>query len=97
MGKGSKDKRDIYYRKAKEVGFRARSAFKLIQIDDSYDLLNGNKLKISNNEFIRRIPPTYLFFVFELKVFFVWLIYVQLRVLGAKCCQANYTYQMKKQ
>ena len=26
MGRFSKDKRDIYYRKAKEVGFRARSA-----------------------------------------------------------------------
>ena len=26
---------------AKEVGFRARSAFKLLQIDDEYDLFNG--------------------------------------------------------
>ena len=41
MGKTSKDKRDIYYRKAKEVGFRARSAFKLLQIDDDYDLFSG--------------------------------------------------------
>lgn len=41
MGKTSKDKRDIYYRKAKEVGFRARSAFKLLQIDDEYNLLSG--------------------------------------------------------
>eukprot|EP01032_Pedospumella_encystans_P032017 gene32017-36147_t len=41
MGKTSKDKRDIYYRKAKEVGFRARSAFKLMQIDDEYNLLDG--------------------------------------------------------
>ena len=41
MGKGSKDKRDIYYRKAKEVGFRARSAFKLLQIDESYNLFEG--------------------------------------------------------
>ena len=40
MGKTSKDKRDIYYRKAKEVGFRARSAFKLMQIDDDFDLLD---------------------------------------------------------
>ena len=38
MGKTSKDKRDIYYRKAKEIGFRARSAFKLLQIDEEYDL-----------------------------------------------------------
>ena len=37
----SKDKRDIYYRKAKEIGFRARSAFKLMQIDDEYGLFDG--------------------------------------------------------
>jgi len=41
MGKTSKDKRDIYYRKAKEIGFRARSAFKLLQIDEEYDLFNN--------------------------------------------------------
>jgi tRNA (cytidine32/guanosine34-2'-O)-methyltransferase len=41
MGKTSKDKRDIYYRKAKEIGFRARSAFKLMQIDDEYNLFEG--------------------------------------------------------
>jgi tRNA (cytidine32/guanosine34-2'-O)-methyltransferase len=41
MGRTSKDKRDIYYRKAKEVGFRARSAFKLLQIDDDYQLLSN--------------------------------------------------------
>ena len=40
MGRTSKDKRDIYYRKAKEVGFRARSAFKLLQIDEEYKLFN---------------------------------------------------------
>eukprot|EP01029_Cantina_marsupialis_P017809 TRINITY_DN4011_c0_g1_i1.p1 TRINITY_DN4011_c0_g1~~TRINITY_DN4011_c0_g1_i1.p1 ORF type:complete len:329 (+),score=101.31 TRINITY_DN4011_c0_g1_i1:94-1080(+) len=39
MGKYSKDKRDIYYRKAKELGFRARSAFKLLQIDEEFELL----------------------------------------------------------
>ena len=39
MGKSSKDKRDIYYRKAKEVGFRARSAFKLLQLDDEFKLI----------------------------------------------------------
>ena len=32
MGKASKDKRDIYYRKAKEEGWRARSAYKLLQV-----------------------------------------------------------------
>lgn len=41
MGKSSKDKRDIYYRKAKEVGYRARSAFKLLQIDEEFNLFQG--------------------------------------------------------
>ena len=38
MGKSSKDKRDAYYRLAKEQGWRARSAFKLLQIDEQFDL-----------------------------------------------------------
>lgn len=41
MGKISKDKRDIYYRKAKEQGWRARSAFKLLQIDEKFNLFKG--------------------------------------------------------
>eukprot|EP00897_Mesotaenium_endlicherianum_P006581 jgi/Mesen1/5951/ME000301S05075 len=43
MGKASKDKRDIYYRKAKEEGWRARSAFKLLQIDEEFGILDGVK------------------------------------------------------
>jgi tRNA (cytidine32/guanosine34-2'-O)-methyltransferase len=39
MGKSSKDKRDAYYRLAKEQGWRARSAFKLLQLDEQFDLL----------------------------------------------------------
>jgi tRNA (cytidine32/guanosine34-2'-O)-methyltransferase len=38
MGASSKDKRDIYYRLAKEKGYRARSAFKLLQIDDEFSI-----------------------------------------------------------
>ncbi|CAK5125787.1 unnamed protein product [Meloidogyne enterolobii] len=38
MGKTSKDKRDIYYRLAKEKGWRARSAFKLLQLDESFNV-----------------------------------------------------------
>ncbi|CAF3643220.1 unnamed protein product [Fusarium graminearum] len=38
MGKSSKDKRDAYYRLAKEQGWRARSAFKLLQLDEEFDL-----------------------------------------------------------
>ncbi|XP_011137586.2 putative tRNA (cytidine(32)/guanosine(34)-2'-O)-methyltransferase [Harpegnathos saltator] len=41
MGKTSKDKRDIYYRRAKEEGWRARSAFKLLQIDQECRIFNG--------------------------------------------------------
>ncbi|KAF4522525.1 hypothetical protein B566_EDAN009972 [Ephemera danica] len=43
MGKSSKDKRDVYYRLAKEEGWRARSAFKLIQIDEEYNIFKGVK------------------------------------------------------
>ncbi|XP_037070877.1 putative tRNA (cytidine(32)/guanosine(34)-2'-O)-methyltransferase [Pollicipes pollicipes] len=41
MGRSSKDKRDIYYRLAKEEGWRARSAFKLLQIDEEFNIFNG--------------------------------------------------------
>ena len=37
----AQDKRDIYYRKAKEEGWRARSAFKLLQIDEAFSILKG--------------------------------------------------------
>ncbi|XP_039265517.1 tRNA (cytidine(32)/guanosine(34)-2'-O)-methyltransferase-like [Styela clava] len=40
MGKSSKDKRDIYYRLAKEEGWRARSAFKLLHLDEEFKFLN---------------------------------------------------------
>lgn len=43
MGRSSKDKRDIYYRLAKEEGWRARSAFKLLQLDQEFDLFKGVK------------------------------------------------------
>jgi tRNA (cytidine32/guanosine34-2'-O)-methyltransferase len=38
MGKSSKDKRDAYYRLAKEEGWRARSAYKLLQLDEEFNL-----------------------------------------------------------
>ncbi|KAI9800914.1 MAG: hypothetical protein M1833_003051 [Piccolia ochrophora] len=41
MGKSSKDKRDAYYRLAKEQGWRARSAYKLLQLDEEFDLFDG--------------------------------------------------------
>jgi len=41
MGKSSKDKRDVYYRLAKEEGWRARSAFKLLQINEDFNIFDG--------------------------------------------------------
>lgn len=41
MGRSSKDKRDIYYRLAKEEGWRARSAFKLLQLHHEFNLFSG--------------------------------------------------------
>lgn len=49
MGKTSKDKRDIFYRLAKEQGWRARSAFKLLQADETFNLLEG---KVTVNWYI---------------------------------------------
>ncbi|WPK26487.1 hypothetical protein PUMCH_003841 [Australozyma saopauloensis] len=43
MGKASKDKRDLYYRRAKEEGYRARSAFKLLQINEEFGIFSGVK------------------------------------------------------
>ncbi len=34
-------KTDIYYRKAKEEGYRARSAYKLLQINDEFNIFDG--------------------------------------------------------
>jgi tRNA (cytidine32/guanosine34-2'-O)-methyltransferase len=41
MGKASKDKRDVYYRLAKEEGWRARSAFKLLQLNEEFHILQN--------------------------------------------------------
>lgn len=43
MGKISKDKRDIYYRLAKQMGYRSRSAFKLLQVDNYFDIFSNVK------------------------------------------------------
>lgn len=41
MGRLSRDKRDVFYRRAKEIGYRARSAFKLLQLDSEFHLFEG--------------------------------------------------------
>lgn len=45
---------DIYYRKAKEQGYRARSAYKLIQLDDTFQLLDGNHASHAAHMFVTR-------------------------------------------
>ena len=39
------DFQDIYYRKVKEEGWRARSAFKLLQIDEEFNIFEGQIFK----------------------------------------------------
>ena len=46
MGRSSKDKRDVYYRLAKEEGWRARSAFKLLQINDDFNIFQGRPIDL---------------------------------------------------
>lgn len=46
MGRLSKDKRDVFYRRAKESGYRARSAYKLLQIDAEFNIFNNETLPI---------------------------------------------------
>ena len=41
MGKISKDKRDIFYRLAKQNNFRSRSAYKLLQIDSHFNIFEN--------------------------------------------------------
>ena len=43
MGKIAKDKRDIYYRLAKQEGFRSRSSFKLMQIEEKFKIISRSK------------------------------------------------------
>ena len=43
MGKKAKDKRDIFYRKAKEEGYRARSSYKLLQIDEEFKIFDPSR------------------------------------------------------
>ena len=46
MGKSSKDKRDVYYRLAKEEGWRARSAFKLMHLDEEFNLFTDDVKRV---------------------------------------------------
>lgn len=81
MGKTSKDKRDIYYRQAKEEGYRARSAFKLLQIDQVFHVLDGNIQSHMQCEPFEYINLSFNFFV---QVFNELWICVLRREAGAK-------------
>lgn len=50
MGRMSRDRRDVFYRRAKETGFRARSAFKLLQLDAEFDLFGTGPTTSDNSE-----------------------------------------------
>ncbi|KDE09186.1 ribosomal RNA methyltransferase 1 [Microbotryum lychnidis-dioicae p1A1 Lamole] len=41
MGKSSALKRDVFFRSAKEDGYRARSAYKLLHLDEQFNLFEG--------------------------------------------------------
>lgn len=43
MGSNNKDQRDNYYRLAKKNGYRARSAYKLIHIDQHYNIISSSQ------------------------------------------------------
>lgn len=75
MGKTSKDKRDIYYRLAKEEGWRARSAFKLLQIDEQFHILDGTEVHVISKTVTK----------ISLQVLPELLTYVLLLVPGLKC------------
>lgn len=44
MGLIRREKRDIFYKIAKALGYRSRSALKLLQIHESTDILLGKYL-----------------------------------------------------
>ena len=60
MGRSSKDKRDIYYRLAKEEGWRARSAFKLLQLDNEFNLFTGETQRPTDPCPHTQLPPVWL-------------------------------------
>ncbi len=60
MGASTKDKRDVYYRKAKEGGWRARSAFKLLQIDEAFGIFAGATVTRALAVWVPYLPPRLL-------------------------------------
>ncbi|CAO1637168.1 unnamed protein product [Sympodiomycopsis kandeliae] len=46
MGKSSKDHRDVYYRLSKIDGYRARSAYKLLHLDEQFGFFNNQRYSL---------------------------------------------------
>lgn len=87
MGKTSKDKRDIYYRRAKEEGWRARSAFKLLQIDDEFNIFNGELVKLPNI-FVCKIITSFYEFNISQELQKLWTCALHQEV-GVKYCHVD--------
>jgi tRNA (cytidine32/guanosine34-2'-O)-methyltransferase len=81
MGKSSKDKRDAYYRLAKEQGWRARSAFKLLQLDEGK---KPNQTKSRDTV----ANPTILQNSISLPMSLESSIFALRQEVGRKCCPA---------
>lgn len=97
MGKTSKDKRDIYYRQAKEEGWRARSAFKLLHVDEAYGILNGKCDMLPKQDekhmYVSDCNNKHLTYV---QVSRGRWIFVQHLAVGRKCCLGNSTTPAKQ-
>ena len=57
MGGSTKDHRDIYYRQSKVDGYRARSAYKLLQIDELFGLLQCDSYAMNDTWSFDEIVP----------------------------------------
>lgn len=68
---GVRIEQDIYYRKAKEEGWRARSAFKLLQIDEEFNIFQGG-LQSSCPTFQLSLMATIASLIFW-KINYFWL------------------------
>ena len=70
MGRSSKDKRDVYYRLAKEEGWRARSAFKLLQINDEFDIFKD--VRFCSFERTMRVTVKFVYIIVFHRMRIVW-------------------------
>ncbi|KDN48200.1 FtsJ-domain-containing protein [Tilletiaria anomala UBC 951] len=55
MGASTTDKRDIYYRQSKTDGYRARSAYKLLHLDEIYSLFHCDSYAMDRSKAPTRV------------------------------------------